>query len=111
MARRSLKMDDGVHKERAHHVLQHKPKSQSCSQVIDHLRETYSGRSSLREAWLIWSHRGSRLDLERLHDQLTTMGFNIETETSHQLMEDFGDIAEGQRFLLYEGFLRLVTEP
>jgi len=77
-------------------------------EVITNLRETYAGRSSLRDAWLTWSHRANVLSVERFEAQLRTMGYNIDDEAASQIMMIIGsgDLEEG---LSYNGFLRLVV--
>jgi hypothetical protein len=77
-------------------------------EVIDGLHETYAGRSSLREAWLTWSNRESRISVERLDEQLRVMGFQIDNSAAEEIMRRIGgdDASQG---LSYNGFLRLVV--
>lgn len=71
----------------------------------------YGGRSSLRDAWLIWSSRETLMTEDMLFQQLLSLGFGVEESTSQEIMEEFGveGPVEGERCLNYRGFLELVT--
>ena len=100
------------HKERAHQVREHRPANQEAREIISLLRETYSGRSSLREAWLIWSVRKTYMTEDMLFHQLQSMGFGVEEDTSREIMAMFGlRSSQGEGLCLnYNGFLTLVTD-
>jgi hypothetical protein len=92
-------------------VREHHPGNQDTREIVRLLRETYSGRSSLREAWLIWSVRKTHMTEGMLFHQLQSMGFGVEDSTSRHIMTEFGveDQDNGGRRLNYNGFLLLVT--
>jgi hypothetical protein len=108
---RRLPASGEPHKERAHHVREFRPSSQNPKEIVGMLREMYSGRSSLRDAWLIWSTRKTLMTEDMLFQQLLSLGFGVEESTSQNIMAEFGVECpeKGEKCLNYRGFLELVA--
>lgn len=85
-------------------------KAQQADFVVRALRESYRGRTGLREAWLIWSNREGRISYERLRSQLQAMGFDADEGTATEIMSIFGQEVDGAWELGYNGFVFMVSD-
>ena len=94
---------------RAHERKCLKGRTMEVDEVLLSLRTTYSGRSSLREAWLAWSARQSVLTFEALALQLDRLGLQVHESVVEELISTFGTEIDGVEGLGYNGFIRLVT--